>query len=146
MTRAVIFDVDGVLVHGYHARPEKQVRWDENLLRDLGVDSKRFAEEFIFDVFVKHVVVGRMPLVEALDGVLPRLGYRGSTMSFVRYWLANESKVNEPLLAAVRQLKRGGDGLKLYIATNQEHLRANWLWHQVGLGDVFDDMFYSARL
>ncbi|MDF2983165.1 MAG: hypothetical protein K0Q69_2937, partial [Devosia sp.] len=29
--RTVLFDVDGVLVHGYHARPEKQIRWDENL-------------------------------------------------------------------------------------------------------------------
>ena len=40
MTRALVFDVDGVLVHGYHARPERQRRWDENLLADLssGVD------------------------------------------------------------------------------------------------------------
>ena len=41
MTRAVLFDVDGVLVHGYHARPELQLRWDENLLEDLGIDPEQ---------------------------------------------------------------------------------------------------------
>ena len=25
--RTVLFDVDGVLVHGYHAKPERQVKW-----------------------------------------------------------------------------------------------------------------------
>ena len=68
--RTVLFDVDGVLVHGYHAKPEKQVRWDENLLADLGVDPERFRNEFIFDIFIKKVVVGQMSLLEALEGVL----------------------------------------------------------------------------
>jgi putative hydrolase of the HAD superfamily len=58
VTRAVIFDVDGVLVHGYHARPERTRRWDENLLADLGVDPDRFREEFIFDIFITRVVTG----------------------------------------------------------------------------------------
>ena len=42
MTRALVFDVDGVLVHGYHAKPERTRRWDENLLADLGVDPDQF--------------------------------------------------------------------------------------------------------
>ena len=33
---AVLFDVDGVLVHGYHAKPEFRKCWDENLERDFG--------------------------------------------------------------------------------------------------------------
>ena len=35
--RAVLFDVDGVLVHGYHARAERQRRWDEHMQADLGI-------------------------------------------------------------------------------------------------------------
>ena len=30
-----------------------------------------------------------------------------------------------------------GDGVRLYIATNQEHLRAHWLWQTLGFGDAF---------
>jgi putative hydrolase of the HAD superfamily len=143
--RAVVFDVDGVLVHGFHARPELQRRWDENLLADLGVDPERFASEFIYDVFVKKVIVGQTGLVDALDRVLPGLGYRGSTLDFVTYWLSHDSHLNEPLLGIVRRLGERED-LKLYVATNQEHVRAHWLWHGLGLGEVFDDMFYSARV
>lgn len=144
MTRAVLFDVDGVLVHGYHAKPEKQVRWDETLLADLGVDPMRFRTEFIHEIFIKKVIIGQMSLLEALDRTLPRLGYRGPSMAFVGYWLSHDSNVNQPLLDMVAQLKAAGT--PLYVATNQEHMRAQWLWQQLKFGELFDDMFHSARI
>ena len=144
MTRAVFFDVDGVLVHGYHARPELTRRWNENLLTDLGVDPDRFTQEFIFDIFIKKVVVGEMAIIDALERRLPGLGYKGSPMAFLHYWLSHDSKLNTDLLAVVRRLK-ARDDLRLYIATNQDHTRAQWLWHTLGLGELFEDIFYSAR-
>lgn len=144
MSRALVFDVDGVLVHGYHARPERQQRWDENLLVDLGVDPERYRSEFIFDIFIKKVIVGEMALVDALDRRLPGLGYKGSTMDFIQYWLSHDSKVNAELLDAVRRLKTLG--VPLFIATNQDHMRAQWLWQTLGFGEIFDDIFYSARI
>ncbi|MHB1102161.1 MAG: HAD family hydrolase [Devosia sp.] len=109
MTRAVLFDVDGVLVHGYRARPERQIRWDENLLADLGVDPERFRAEFICNIFIKKVIIGQMPLIEALERVLPSLGYNGSAMHFVSYWLSHDSNVNQRLLDVVRRLKQVND-------------------------------------
>lgn len=145
MTRTVLFDVDGVLVNGYHARPEKHVRWNENLLADLGVDPDRFNREFIYDVFVKKVIVGQMSLLEALERTLPGLGYRGPAMAFVGYWLNHDSNVNEPMLDLVRRLKQAG-GSRLFLATNQEHMRAQWLWQTLKFGDLFEDMFHSGRV
>jgi putative hydrolase of the HAD superfamily len=144
VTRAVLFDVDGVLVHGYHARPEKQVRWDRTMQADLGVDPARFKAEFIDDIFIKKVIVGQMSLLEALDRTLPRLGYRGPSMAFAGYWLSHDSNVNQPLLDVVARLKAAGT--PLYVATNQEHMRAQWLWQQLKFGELFDDMFHSARI
>ncbi|MEO5806823.1 HAD-IA family hydrolase [Devosia sp.] len=144
MTRAVIFDVDGVLVHGYHARPDLTRRWNENLLEDLGVDPQRFNDEFIFDIFIKKVVVGQVSLIEALERRLPALGYRGSPMVFAHYWLTHDSARNEDLVKAIRAFKASAD-VRLYIATNQDHLRAMWLWDMLGLSDIFEDIFYSAR-
>ena len=140
MTRAVFFDVDGVLVHGYHARPELTRRWNENLLDDLGVDPDRFTNEFIFDIFIKKVVVGEMAIIEALERRLPGLGYKGSPMTFLHYWLSHDSTLNTALLDVVRTLKSRND-LKLYIATNQDHTRAQWLWHTLGLSELFEDIF-----
>ena len=34
----------------------------------------------------------------------------------------------------------------MYLATNQEHLRAGYLMERLGLADHVDGMFYSARL
>lgn len=144
MTRAVFFDVDGVLVHGYHARPDLTRRWNENLLADLGVDPDRFNDEFIFDIFIKKVVVGEMAIIDALERRLPGLGYKGSPMAFLHYWLSHDSTLNTDLVNTVRKLK-ARDDVRLYIATNQDHSRAQWLWQTLGLGELFEDIFYSAR-
>lgn len=145
MTRAVFFDIDGVLINGIHARPELTRRWDTDLMADMGVDPERFTKEFIFDIFVKRVTIGEISVMDALERRLPSLGYKGSPVVFHHYWLTRDSEVNQPLLDGIRRLKAQND-VQLYIATNQEHLRASWLWSQVGLGELFDDMFYSARV
>jgi putative hydrolase of the HAD superfamily len=65
-------------------------------------------------------------------------------MAFLHYWLSHDSSLNTALIDVVRTLKARND-LKLYIATNQDHTRAQWLWHAMGLGELFEDIFYSAR-
>jgi putative hydrolase of the HAD superfamily len=145
MTRAVIFDLNGVLLHGEHTRPELQRRWERALVDNFGIDPDRFRDEFIFDIYIKKVIIGQTSLVEALDRRLPSLGYRGSTMAFAQFWLASDSEVNHELLALVAQLKQRTD-LRLFIATNQDHTSAQWLWQNLALGELFEDMFYSARI
>lgn len=145
MSRAVIFDVDGVLIHGMHTNPAHVRRWDANLQADLGVDPQRFVSEFIYDIFVKRVVTGQVSVIEALERRLPSLGYKGSPMAFLQYWLERDSELNQPLLQVIRRLKATGD-VRLYIATNQEHMRAQWLWSHLRLCDLFEDIFYSARI
>jgi putative hydrolase of the HAD superfamily len=143
--RVVLLDVDGVLVHGYHTRPEKRRRWDERMEADLGIRPEDFKARFIDGVFVSAVLTGQRSLISALDNVLPTLGFTGSSMAFVSYWLERDSQVNQPLLALVRALRRTG-AARLCVATNQEHLRAFHLWNTLGSRDLFDDMFHSARL
>jgi len=143
--RAVLFDVDGVLVHGYHARAEKQRRWDEHLLIDLGIEPEAFKKEFIHGIFESQVIVGKLSLVNALEQTLPKLGYSGSPMTVISYWLERDSQINYQLIDVVRSLQRKRVA-KLYIATNQEHLRAFHLWNALGFRTLFDDMFNSARL
>lgn len=142
--RAVVFDVDGVLIHGYHSNPERVRAWDKDMLADIGVDPDQFRQGFTFDVFIKKVIIGQMGFVEALDRYLPSIGYKKGGMAFAHYWLEKDSVLNEETLAIARKLKEHGD-CRLYIATNQEHLRAMWLWGKLGLSEIFDDIFYSAR-
>ena len=146
MTRAVLFDVDGVLMHGWHTREDRRRRWDVHLKDDLGVDPADFYEQFIRTRFISEVLNGRRSLIAELEEVLPRIGYRGSPMNFAAYWLQRDAQLNHPLLDAIRQLRASGKVGKLYIASNQEHLRALHLWSALGLQHLFDDIFYAARL
>jgi len=145
MPRAIFFDVDGVLVHGYHSNPEKSVRWDENLLRDLGIDPEEFRHKFVFEIFISEVLTGRRPLVSALEEVLPDLGFHRSPMILVDYWMRHDSNIDEDLMDIVARMARS-DGAALYLATNQEHMRALWLWQSLGMSEHFADIFYAARM
>ena len=142
--RAVLFDVDGVVLHSlFHADPALRRRWDTHLLEDMGVDPAEFAR--FFDESFLAVIEGRKSLVTALEAFLPDIGYRGSPLDFVDYWLSRDTHVNRQLLSLIAKL-RSREGVKLYLATNQEHLRALHLWSAVGLRHYFDDIFYAARL
>ena len=145
MTRAVLFDVDGVLVHGYHSRPERQRRWDQFLAADLGIDPDVFLEQFIKPVFVPEVLTGKQSLINALEAVLPKLGYKSSPMNLIGYWMGRDTQLNHPLLDVIKKL-RGTGAARVYIATNQEDVRAYHLWSNLGLQHLFDDIFYAARL
>jgi len=143
MSRAVLFDVDGVLVHSrFHPNEGARRFWDTHLLEDMGVDPTRFQQFFGADF--DQVIMGKRSFVAALDAFLPSVGYKGSTMDFIGYWLARDSQLNRQLLDIIKRLRAGG--ARLYMATNQEHLRASYLWNELKLSHLFDDMFYAARL
>ncbi|WP_052732060.1 HAD family hydrolase [Devosia geojensis] len=144
MTRAILFDVDGVLVHSrFHPDAKRRRLWDEHLLSDLGVDPARL--QAFFRTEFMPVITGQHSLVDALDTFLPTVGYTGSTLRFIEYWLERDTHVNYALIEEVTRLHRSAD-VRVFVATNQEHLRAAYLWRELRLGHVFDDMLYAARL
>lgn len=144
MNRTILFDVDGVLVHSrFHPDEAERRLWDVHMLQDLGLDPKRFQD--LFGPDFEAVIAGKESLVALLDRFLPTVGYRGSTLDFVSYWLERDSHVNYQLIEGIKALRASG-AATAYVATNQEPLRAFHLWREQRLGHIFDDMFYAARL
>lgn len=143
--RIVFFDVDGVLVHGYHAKPELRKCWDENMELDLGINRMHFKENFIFDVFVKEVIVGVTPLKAALNDYLLSISSNIKAEDFIKYWLSHDANVNTALIQKVEALKQT-NRVRLLIATNQEHNRANYLMNELGFSNYFDDIYHSAKV
>lgn len=146
----IFFDVDGVLIDGWHARPEHRKRWDISLQEDLGVAPEALQQVFFctpdgqFASLMHACVAGRRDLKEALASVLPSLGYRGSIDAFVAYWLEKDSNLNHELFEIVKSLSRHADA-ELYVVTGQEHYRAAHLWNALGFREHFKDILYSAR-
>jgi len=147
----IFFDVDGVLIDGWHAKPERRKRWDLTIEKDLGIDPLALQEKFFaspvdeFPSLMHACISGQRDLKEALAPVLSTIGYEGSVDAFVAYWFAKDSNINLDLLNVVKRLACARD-VELYVATGQEHYRAAYLWNELGFREHFKDILYSAKL
>jgi putative hydrolase of the HAD superfamily len=138
--KALMLDVDGVLVDG---RPEDGRSWQTSLEEDFGFASEALHE----DLFAPHwedIVLGRAGLMEALMGALQTIAPHVTPAEFVSYWFERDSRVVEPFLPELSLIRAAG--VRVYLATNQEHLRAAHLMDKLGLAGHVDGIFYSARL
>jgi putative hydrolase of the HAD superfamily len=147
----IFFDVDGVLIDGWHAKVERRRRWDTTLRQDFGIDPQELQERFFqsptgkFPSLMHACVSGECDLKEALSAVLPSVGYKGSIDAFVAYWFEKDSNVNHDVFDAAKRLAAYAH-VNLYLATGQEHYRAAYLWNDLGFKEHFKDIFYSAKL
>jgi putative hydrolase of the HAD superfamily len=146
----IFFDVDGVLIDGWHAKPELRRPWDATIEEDLGIDRDAFREKFFGSGSTNRAVIhacirGERDLKEALAETLPAVGYAGPVHAFMRYWFEKDSNINRDVMSAVERLARHAH-VELYLATGQEHHRAAYLWDELGFRRHFRDIFYSARI
>jgi putative hydrolase of the HAD superfamily len=133
-------DVDGVLVEG---RPADGRHWQAELEADLGVTPEALHQHF----FAPHwddIIVGRAGLMERLIAALQRIAPHVSPARLVSYWFEHDARLVTALITELSLLRAAG--VRVYLATNQEHLRAGYLMDTLGFRELVDGMFYSARL
>ncbi len=146
----IFFDVDGVLIDGWHARPERRRRWDTTLRRDLGIDPEALSRALFQPppgggpAPIDRCSLGEGEIEPLLEALLPALGYGGGVESFLDYWFSRDAAVNSDVLALSRRLR--ARGAQLYIATAQERRRAGYLWQTPGFSRDFTRMFHTAAL
>lgn len=139
----ILCDVDGVLINGYHVDPSKRVSWSVNLERDFGIPQHLMESIFFFGPFVQ-VMEGKISLVEGLESVMPQLGYSGDAQTLIDYWFKKDSNINAPFLDWVKSKESAN--CRFSLATNQEHMRANYLWSELGMKNHFDEIYYAAQI
>src|SRR5689334_12231413 len=133
-------DVDGVLVDG---RPGDGRHWHTSVEEDLGFSSDTLHEQF-FAPYWENIVLGRAGLMEHLIPALQRIAPHVNPAMFVSYWFEKDSRLVAPLLHELSLVRSAG--IRVYLATNQEHLRAAYLMEKLGLAEHVEGIFYSARL
>lgn len=138
--KALMVDVDGVLIDG---RPEDGRPWHTSVHDDFGFTSGALHEHF-FARYWDDIVVGRTGLLENLSIALTKFAPNVSPAAFASYWFDRDARLNAPLLEELSAIR--ARGIRVYLATNQEHLRAAHIMERLGLADHVDGMFYSAQL
>jgi putative hydrolase of the HAD superfamily len=136
--KALMVDVDGVVI--VHPDPKG---WAAHLERDLGLSPALLQSAF----FVPHwpdIILGRAALRDRLTPVLAEIAPDLSANELIRYWFANDAHLARNLLAQLAPIRAGG--VKLHLATVQEHERARYIWDELALRQHFDAMHYAAEL
>lgn len=147
----IFFDVDGVLINGYHAGAPNPAKWSENIEVDLGLDRACF-ERLLFapgkdgsPPRFHACLIGEADLAATLNSILPYCGYEGDPEAVIEYWLDKDSALNQPLLDAIDRI-RAATAHRLFIASGQERRRATHLWDVLGLKRYFKSAFWTCDL
>ncbi|HEU5367574.1 MAG TPA: HAD-IA family hydrolase [Ktedonobacterales bacterium] len=135
MISTILFDVDGVLVVGDP--------FSVTLARDHHITLEMTAPFFRHGPF-EQCLIGKADLKVEIASHLPRWGWRGSVAEFLDLWFTTSQQVDAALLAAVQRLRQ--QGIRCYLATNQERYRTDYLLTQMGLASQFDGCFSSSQL
>lgn len=138
--KALMVDVDGVLVNG---RPSDGSHWATDIEVDLGVSFAGLRDAF-FNPFWEEIVTGRAEIRVRLATVLAFISPTLTAEELLAYWFRNDSLVNEALLRELAVLR--SKGLRVFLATNQEHERADYLMNTLGLAARVDGCCYSAAI
>lgn len=90
------------------------------------------------------IVHGRAALRDRLAPVLARIAPHLSCDELCAYWFEHDSHLDQGLLEQLAAIR--AQGVRLHLATVQEHERAAYLWDAMQLKDRFDAMHYAADL
>ena len=134
MVRAVLFDVDGVLVHPW--------RFRATLARDHGITPDMTAA-FFQGPFIR-CVQGQADVLEVLPAFLASWGWPGSATEFVARWLSVENAPDDAVLGVVTDIRRSG--IPCFVASTQERRRAQYLATEMRFDQLFDGLFFSCDL
>lgn len=138
--QTIMMDVDGVLVNG---RPKDGAHLFTDIETDLGMTLETLQREF-FAPRWPAVVIGKKELLPELTEVLAEIAPNVSAQTLIDYWFENDSRLDEAVLSDMISLRSSGH--RIYLATNQEHMRATYLMDTLGLARHVDGIFYSAEI
>jgi putative hydrolase of the HAD superfamily len=133
-TKAVLFDVDGVVVHkSYFSR---------RFSRDFGVPEEKIRE--FFQNEMEQCIVGKADLKVEVSKYLKDWKWGKPVDELLSYWFNGEKEIDQKVLEVVKKIRE--KEINCYLASDQEKYRADFLLNNLDLGKLFDGHFFSCEL
>lgn len=133
MIKALIIDADGVAI-------KRDKRFSDRLQTDYGISAKTTAP--FFETVFQKCVVGKADLKEELARHYKDWGYKGTLEELLDYWFSKEGTYNDEMLFTIKKLR--SQGIKVFLATDNEKYRTDYIVNEFGFGKLFDGVFSSA--
>lgn len=135
MIKAILFDMDGVLVDSFE--------FSKKFEKEHGLKAGALTPFFMTKEF-DDCILGKADLKEVIEPYIKEWGWQGTVDELLTYWFSAESGVKKDMLDAVGQLR--SKGVKCYVATNQEKYRIEYIKKEMNFGSLFDGVFSSCHV
>ncbi len=133
MPKIVLFDVDGVLIR-------EGEMFSRRYCRDFHLSIEKMLP-FFHGIF-QECMLGRADLKQILHQYVAEWGWQRSIDELLEYWFGAENDVDATVLETVATLRK--NGIRSFIATNNEKYRVMYLWERLGFRNHFDGVFSSS--
>jgi putative hydrolase of the HAD superfamily len=134
--RAILLDVDGVVI-----KPRDKY-FSEKLSKEYDIPLSEIIPFFKNEY--KKAAIGKADIKKILPSYLRKWGWKKGTDSFLRYWYESEKEINEKVIDKVMDLRK--KGIKVFLVSDNEKGRANFIMENLGLKNKFNGGFFSCSL
>ncbi len=131
MIKAIIFDIDGVLIH-------KEQSFSQRMQVPLDVIQP------FFDTTFQDCLVDKADLKVELAKYIQDWGWEGTVDELLKFWFDGEAEIDVRLLEYIHHLQE--KGFKVVGATNNERYRVQYLFEHLHIGDIFDKIYASCQV
>ncbi|HTE48725.1 MAG TPA: HAD-IA family hydrolase [Candidatus Paceibacterota bacterium] len=135
MIKVIIFDADGVLI------PHKR-KFSVTLAEKHDISIEKTLP--FFSGPFQDCLVGNKDLKEAISPHLKEWGWNNGVEALLDYWFQLEHNINMELVDYIQGLR--SQGVKCFLATNNEKYRFQYILDKMGFRNMFDATYASAHL
>ena len=136
MVKAILLDLDGLVIRPRHKY------FSEKLSEDYKIPLSEIMPFFKNEY--KLAAKGEVGIREVLPLYLKKWGWKKSLDDFLTYWFESEKTPDTNILEISKKLRE--KGLKVYLVSNNEKERANYVMKDLGLKNLFDGGYFSCNL
>ncbi len=131
----ILCDADGVVIKSAYL-------FSERLVAEYGIPPERVAP--FFQGKFLDCLVGKADLKEELAKVIKDWGWPGSVDDLIRFWHTEGTVIDRDMTDFIQELRRAG--ARCYMVTDNEKYRGEYLEMVIGGGQVFEEIFYAAKV
>jgi putative hydrolase of the HAD superfamily len=115
--------------------------------------SEVYSQNFGIDInlilpFIKsmreNVTIGKGDLIERLEEVMDLWKWEGTAEQLLDYWIKSDTALDAELVRLLKLVQT--NGVRIYLATNQERHRGKYIWENMGLSKWMDGKFISCDM
>jgi len=134
MIKVILCDADGMLIKGE--------MFSVYLAKKYGITTDKTLPFFTGEF--QDCLIGKTDLKKVVKKYLESWGWKKSVDDLLKEWFRFEDNIDEKLANHLNLLRK--KGIRVYLTTNQEKYRTQYMLDEMGFGKILDGVFSSAYL